>query len=309
MRFTGKSVSHNLQISIIIVSYNTRELLTDCLKSIAVSTKEFETETFVVDNNSKDETVKTVKSKFPWVNLTANPTNVGFSRANNQALKRAKGKYILILNPDTKLLPDTLSKMYDLMENRPDETAVATCKVELPFGGLDKDCRRRFPTPWRAMTHFSGLSKLFPKSNIFAQYYMGDIPISEEHEVDACVGAFMFIRKNAIDKVGYFDEDFFFYGEDLDLCFRFKDAGYKILYTPITKIIHYKGAASGLKSHSRHLSKATVESKRNAIRESVRAMRLFYQKHYKHKYPGIITHPVLWAVKMIEIIRLAKLTL
>ena len=296
----------NLQLSIIIVSYNTKELLEDCLESIKTAAKRIESETFVVDNNSSDGTSNLVKSKFNWVKLIENKSNIGFSKANNKAIKEAKGEYILILNPDTKVGKDTFTKMINFVQSRK-ELAVATCRVELPNGKLDKDCRRHFPTPWRAFTHISGLSKIFSESKIFDQYQMGYIPEYEEHEVDSCIGAFMFVKKSAIKKVGLFDEDFFFYGEDLDWCWRFKQSGYKIIYTPVTKIIHYKGEASGIKPPSAHLSKATIESKKRAVLESTRAMELFYQKHYTDKYPRLITWAVILSVKLLEKYRLFKL--
>ena len=184
--------------------------------------------------------------------------------------------------------------------------SMATCKVELESGKLDLDARRRFPTPWRAFCHFSHLSKVFKNISFFSEYYMDDIPQDQEHEVDACAGAFMFIRSSVLKKVGFFDEDFFFYGEDLDLCYRFRQNGYKIVYTPITKIIHYKGASSGIKKHSKHLSKITSGSKAKAIKESTRAMELFYKKHYQTKYPFFITQPVLVAISVLTYVRLLK---
>lgn len=294
-----------MNLSIIIVSYNTKELLADCLQSIESAQKPKETEVFVVDNNSQDKTAEFIKQNFPNVKLITNKKNLGFSKANNQALKIAKGKFILILNPDTKIARDTLDKMIKFMDKNP-QAAVATCRVLLSSSTLDRDCRRHFPSPWRAFTHFVGLSKLFPHSKIFDQYYMGYQKDDEQHEIDSCVGAFMFVRKAAIDKVGYFDEDFFFYGEDLDWCWRFKKAGFKIYYTPITQIVHYKGAASGIKSTSSHLTKATKESKKRALYESVHAMQLFYKKHYQNKYPFFINWPVLLSLKFLEKIRVSN---
>lgn len=294
-----------MEISIVIVSYNTRELLTDCLHSIEAATANLKIETFVVDNNSQDQTVASVRKKFPWVKLIAKNKNLGFSKANNLALKMAKGRYVLVLNPDTVLQKDTLFKMLGFMNKNP-KYSMATCKVELVSGKLDRDARRRFPTPWRAFCHFSHLSKVFHKINFFSEYYMDDLPEDKEHEVDACAGAFMFIRSSALKEVGFFDEDFFFYGEDLDLCYRFAQNGYKIVYTPITKIIHYKGASSGIKKHSKHLSKISRESKAKAIMESTRAMKLFYKKHYQDKYPFFITQPILAAISTLTFIRLLK---
>ena len=298
-----------MDISIIIVSYNTKELLAECLDSISKYSKNLRCETFVVDNDSQDGTIGVIRKKYTWVKLISNSTNLGFSKANNLALKKSAGEYVLILNPDTKLLPNTLISMKNFMDSSAPNIAVATCRVELESGQLDKDCRRLFPTPQRALAHFSGLSKIFNHSSIFNGYYCGHLLEDEEHEIDACVGAFMFIKKDMLDKVGFFDEDYFFYGEDLDLCYRFKKAGYKIIYTPITKIIHYKGVSSGIKSHSEHLSKASRESKTKVLTESTRAMSLFYKKHYMGTYPKIITYSVLLAIKIISMVRLLKVKL
>ena len=292
-----------MDVSIVIVSYNTKELLAECLKSVKKAIENLTAEVFVVDNNSSDGTVDFIKKNFPWVKLTVNKQNVGFSKANNLSLKIAKGKYILVLNPDTELMPDSIIKIINFM-NKNSEVGISTCRVQLPDGSLDRDCRRHFPTPWRALTHFIGLSKVFPGSKIFDQYYIGYQKDDIDHEIDACEGAFMMVRKDAIAKVGYFDEDFFFYGEDLDWCWRFKEAGYKIMYTPRAKIIHYKGAASGMKQSSAHLTKASRESKIRALKESTRAMELFYRKHYMNKYPPFVTWSVIFGIKLLTILRL-----
>lgn len=294
-----------MDVSVVIVSYNTKELLADCLKSLKPALVSLKAEIFVVDNNSVDQTAQMVKRDFREVKLIANRQNLGFSKANNQALKVAKGQYILVLNPDTKVQTDTIKKMIDFMEKRP-QVGISTCRIELPGGQLDPDCRRHFPTPWRAFTHFSNLSKIFKGSKIFDQYHMGYLSDTNEHEVDACVGAFMMIQKKDLDKVGLFDEDFFFYGEDLDLCWRFKVAGYKIIYTPITKIFHYKGAASGMQSTSQHITKASKESKKRALLESVHSMELFYKKHYQDKYPFFINWLVLFSLKILAMIRVSN---
>lgn len=297
-----------MDISIIIVSFNTKELLNECLNSAKNAIHDLKAEIFVVDNHSQDGTQEMVKKNYPEVKLIANHQNLGFAKANNQALKIAQGSYLLILNPDTKLAQDTLVKMTDFMKKNP-EVAVSTCRVELESGQLDRDCRRHFPTPWRAFCHFTGLEKFFAGSKIFDQYYYGYLPSDRKHQIESCAGAFMMVRKSAITKVGLFDEDFFFYGEDLDWCWRFKEAGFRIVYTPITKIIHYKGAASGMKSTSAHLTRATLESKEKAIAESTRAMELFYKKHFTGQYPFFITWLVLYSIKILEKIRLLKLKL
>lgn len=288
-----------MDLTIVIVSYNTKELLRDCLNSIKNQEGNLKYEVFVVDNNSHDSSQELVKKNYEWVNLIENKENLGFSKANNIALKKAKGKYVLVLNPDTKLEKDTIFKMYNFMEDQED-VAVSTCKVLLANEDLDKDCRRHFPTPKRALFHFLKLGQIFKGSRIFDDYYMGYMDENKMCEVDSCVGAFMFIRSAALKKVGYFDEEFFFYGEDLDLCFRLKEAGYKIVYTPITKITHYKGAASGIKQTTKKITKATKESRRKALGESVRAMEIFYKKHFTNIYPFFINWLVLISLKLLK---------
>ncbi|MEX2027874.1 MAG: glycosyltransferase family 2 protein [Candidatus Curtissbacteria bacterium] len=294
-----------MDLSVIIVSYNTKELLSDCLKSVKDAVKTLKAEVFVVDNDSVDSTVQMVQRSFPWVNIIANADNRGFSKANNQAIGIARGKYVLILNPDTRVLPDTFTKMIKFMDQNP-EVGVATCRVEFPSGKLDVDCRRHFPTPWRSFCHFSGLAKVFAGSRIFDQYNYGYLSEDHQHEIDACVGAFMIIPKVAIDKVGMFDENYFFYGEDLDWCWRFRQAGYKIIFTPITKIIHYKGASSGIKKSSQEVTKATTDSKKMVMRQSIRAMRIFYKKHLETKYPFFVNWAVYGSMWILEKYRLWK---
>lgn len=289
----------------VIVSYNTKELLDDCLKSVKIAVKNLESEVFVIDNDSHDGTAQMVERNFPWVKLIANTDNRGFAKANNQAIKVTRGEYVLILNPDTRVLPGTFTKMIKFMDQNPD-VGVATCRVEFPSGELDVDCRRHFPTPWRSFCHFSGLSKVFAGSKIFDQYNYGYLPEDKEHEIDACVGAFMIIPKGAIEKVGMFDEEYFFYGEDLDWCWRFREAGYKIIFTPITKIIHYKGASSGIKKSSQEVTKATTNSKKMVMRQSVRAMRIFYKKYFEKKYPFFVNWLMYSAMWLLEKIRLGR---
>lgn len=295
-----------MDLSVIVVSYNTKELLKDCLVSVKNAIKSIDAEVFVVDNASRDGTVEMLKNNYPWVKLIANKKNLGFSKANNQAIKKSRGKYILVLNPDTRVMPDTFSKMINFMD-KTQRVGVSTCRIEFPTGNLDVDCRRHFPTPWRAFTHFSGLAKIFKGSEIFDQYNYGYLPDTKEHEIDACVGAFMMIPKGAIKKVGMFDEKFFFYGEDLDWCWRFKEAGYKIVYTPITKVIHYKGASSGIKKSSQEVTAATLETKKMVMRETVRAMRIFYRKHLQKRYPFFVNWAMYFGMWLLEKYRLSKI--
>lgn len=235
-----------IDISVIIVSYNVKELLAQCINSILSSSKNLKVEIIVVDNNSFDGSINHIKSKFPSnpdIKLIESPVNLGFAKANNLGSRNAKGEYILILNPDTILQEDTLEKTLNFYKTNNNIGAV-TCKLILPSGKLDLACRRSFPTPSVAVYRILGLSRLFPKSRIFGKYNLSFKDENETYEVDAIVGAFMMIRKDIYQKVNGFDEDYFMYGEDLDLCYRIKKSGYKIYYFPETSIIHYKGEST-----------------------------------------------------------------
>lgn len=296
----------NLDLSIVIVNYNTRALLEKCLLSVGRSGGLSDYEIFVVDNASTDGSSLMVEKRFPQVAIIKNSENLGFSKANNLAISKTKGRYILLLNPDTLVEKNTLSEMISFMDRNP-EAGVATCRVELPSGRLDRDCRRSFPTPWVSFTHFSHLSKIFPKSKIFGRYQMTYKNEDKVEEIDSCVGAFMIVRSEAQKEVGLLDENFFFYGEDLDWCFRFKEKGWKILYNPKVKIIHYKGASSGMKKTSKDVTSATREAKRKALVASTEAMEVFYRKHYLKKYPKIVSFLIFGAVWCLRVLRLSRI--
>lgn len=233
-------------ISVIIVNYNVKELLEQCILSIFSASKNLNVEIIVVDNNSFDESVDYLKSKFgsnPSVKIIASPFNLGFAKANNFGAKQAKGEYLLILNPDTILQEDTLDKTLDFYK-KTEHIGALTCKLILPSGKLDLACRRSFPTPSVAVYRIMGLSRLFPKSKIFGKYNLTYLDENMTYEVDAIVGAFMLIKKDLFDRVNGFDEEYFMYGEDIDLCYRIKKNGHKIFYYPETSIIHYKGEST-----------------------------------------------------------------
>jgi O-antigen biosynthesis protein len=233
-------------ISVIIVNYNVKELLEQCIISILTASKNLKVEIIVVDNNSFDGSVELLKTKFegnPAVKIIASPINLGFAKANNLGAKESKGEYLLILNPDTILQEDTLEKSLSFYKANTN-TGALTCKLILPNGKLDLACRRSFPTPSVAVYRILGLSRIFPKSKTFGKYNLTYLDENQTYEVDAIVGAFMLIKKDIYDKVRGFDEDYFMYGEDLDLCYRIKKAGYKIYYYPETSIIHYKGEST-----------------------------------------------------------------
>lgn len=233
-----------MDVSVIIVNYNVKDLLDNCISSIYKSNiSNYEIEIYLVDNNSIDGSVNHIRNKYPGVKIIANPSNLGFSKANNQALKLAIGKYILILNPDTYLEEGTFEKLIKFCENN-EKIGAVTSKLILENGKLDSACKRSFPTPLVAIPRILGLSKLFPRSRFFAKYNLGYINENQIAEIDSVCGAFMFIPRKVIEDTGYFDEDYFMYGEDIDLCYRIKKNGYKIYYYPEVTTIHLKGSST-----------------------------------------------------------------
>lgn len=267
-----------LDLGIVIVNWNTRDLLRDCLTSVAASEGNFSYRVVVVDNASTDGSAEMVRAGFPDVTVIASPTNDGFSAANNKGLRLlgfGQGqaevpRYALVLNPDTVLPPAGLREMLAYMDG--DETiGAAGPKLVLPDGSLDLACRRSFPTPEVSFYRMVGLSKLFPHSRRFGRYNMTFLDPDIETEVDSVVGAFMLVRREAIERVGLFDETFWMYGEDLDWAYRIKQAGWKIMYHPSVTVTHVKRAAS--------------RQSRRAQGEFYRAMLIFYRKHYRVTTP------------------------
>lgn len=287
-----------MRLSVIIVSYNTKNLLRECLRSLFEgNTRKMVFEVFVIDNASADDSAEMVRKEFPHVFLIQNKKNMGFSKANNKAVKKAKGTFILFLNPDTIADPRVLEEMVSFMEDHGD-AGVVTCKVNLVNGQLDDACHRGFPTPWNALCYFSGLSRLFPRSKFFNGYNIGWENMTAVHEIDACAGAFMMTRREAGEKVGWWDEDYFWYGEDIDFCYRLKHKGWKIFYVPYGSIIHYKGVSGGIKETSKNISKANRETRIRATLARFSAMKIFYEKHYIHIYPKIVTWLVMQGINL-----------
>jgi GT2 family glycosyltransferase len=254
------------ELSIIIVNYNVKAFLQNCLLSIKKATEKIDSEIIVVDNASDDGSIELIKKNFEDVILIESPVNLGFSKANNLGLKISQGKYICLINPDTIVEENTFEVMINFMENHPD-VGLAGCKILNPDGTFQLACRRSFPTPWVAFTKIIGLSKLFPKSKLFAKYNLTYLDENQSYEVDAVSGSFMFLRRDVYEKIGGLDETFFMYGEDLDYCYRVKQAGYKVYYVHSTQIIHFKG-------------ESTKRSNIDELKHFYDAMRLFVRKHF-----------------------------
>lgn len=258
-------------ISVVIVHYETSDLLARCLSAIAAQTGTVRVETFVVDNASRGFDGASVEDVLPGSQVVANERNAGFAVAANQGLRLANGRYVLLINADTVLAPDTLSVMVRYMDEHAD-VGCATARLVMEDGRLDLACRRSFPTPARALYRLALLSRLFPRSRRFGQYNLTYLDEREEAEIDSPCGAFMFVRREVIEQVGLLDERYFMYGEDLDWAYRMKAAGWRIMYTPATTVTHIKRAASR-------------QRRGPTIRAFYEAMRIFYREHYEHSYP------------------------
>ena len=258
-----------MKLSIIIVNYNVRYFLEQCLHSVQNACKGLETEIFVVDNSSVDGSVKMVRDKFPEAVLIENKENLGFSAANNQAMRVAKGEYILLLNPDTLVEDDTLRKVVAFMDAHPDSGGLGVKMID-GKGKFLPESKRGLPTPMVSFYKTFGLSSLFPKSRIFGRYHLGYMDKDKVHVIDVLAGAFMLLRKSVLDSIGLLDESFFMYGEDIDLSYRITQAGFKNYYYPDARIIHYKG-------------ESTKKSSLNYVFMFYNAMIIFARKHFSRK--------------------------
>ena len=266
-------------VSAIVVSYNVRDLLLDSLRAFYASS-DVPVEAIVVDNASSDGSADAVATNFRQAKIIRLAVNVGFGKANNAGLQQAEGRFILLLNPDVNVQPGCVGRLTDFLLVRPDAGAVGP-RLERPDGKLDLAARRGFPTPSAAFYRFSGLSRLFPRSARFNRYNMGHLPETETHEIDSGSAACLMVRRAAVERVGFFDPDYFMYGEDIDLCYRLKSGGWKIFYMPDGRAVHLKGAA-------------TQQSTRRMLWEFHRAMWTFHHKHYAADMPAF-ANGLVWA--------------
>ena len=283
-----------MKVSIIILNYNTKNLLKNCLVSLKGTRRLLTNEVIVVDNGSVDGSEKMIRKGFSWVKLIKNKNNLGFGKANNIAAKKAKGEYFLFLNSDTKLNKNTITKSLHFMEANSNYD-VLTCRLELGNGKLDFACHRGFPTPWASFCYFIGLEKLPFCQQLFGQYHQTWKDFEKPHQVDVISGAFFLIKKDVFKKLKGFDEEFFIYGEDIDLCYRLKQQNYQVGFYPQAKAIHYK-KRSGRKKRSIRIRKKTKMY-------FYQTMKLFYDKHYKNKYSGLIRYLVLLGIKVISLFK------
>lgn len=294
------------RVSIVIVSYNTRDLLRDCLASLDKIKNEIPFEIIVSDNGSTDGSVDLIKKEFSGVTLIENKKNLGFAAGNNKAKGLCRGEYVLFLNSDTVVSPHSI-KESALYLDRHSKVGALTCKVILKNGQLDKDTRRSFPTPWVALTHFSGLDRLFPSSPIFARYWYGFKSPQVEHEIEVLQGAFCLVRRELLDRINWFDEDYFLDGEDIDLCWRIKKVGMSIIYYPKVSILHVKGASKG--KRQKELGRQNLSARKKTVVAGLRAMEIFYKKNMWSQYPFFINYLVLSGIQVLKMIRITKLYL
>jgi GT2 family glycosyltransferase len=272
-----------MNLSIIIVNYNVKYFLEQCLCSVIKAASGIQHEIIIVDNASSDGSREYLEKKFLNIRFTWNETNRGFAKANNQALQMACGEFILFLNPDTILPEDCFQKCVQYLSNHTEAGALGVCMYD-GSGKFLKESKRGFPTPLAAFFKLTGLSTLFPKSAYFSRYHMGHLPPALNHETDVLAGAFMMVRKKVLDITGGFDESFFMYGEDIDLSYRIQKAGYKNLYFAECPILHFKG-------------ESTRSGTLNYVRLFYGAMAIFARKHYGSMSAGIFSfsiHLAIW---------------
>ena len=272
-----------MKLSVIIVNYNVKYFLEQCLFSVLKACRGITAEIIVVDNNSTDGSRELLEEKFPSVYFIWNAANTGFAKANNQALKNAQGQYILFLNPDTIVPEDCFEKCMAFLQSQSYAGALGIKMID-GSGKFLKESKRAFPSPLTSLYKLSGLAKLFPHSKSFARYHLGHLPANETHEVDVLAGAFMLIPHTVLKEVGSFDETFFMYGEDVDLSYRIQKAGYKNYYFAESTIIHFKG-------------ESTRKGSLNYVRLFYSAMAVFARKHYGNMSAGIFSfciHLAIW---------------
>ena len=267
-------------LSVIIVNYNVKYYLEQCLESVRRASRGMQVEVFVVDNLSTDGSIAYLKERYPEVIYIENRDNVGFARANNQAIRQSTGRYVLLLNPDTIVAEHTFTDFVRFMDAHP-EAGGAGAYMLRTDGTFALESRRGLPTPFVAFCKMSGLASLMPKSRVFGRYYMRYLDENEANEIEIISGAFMWLRREALDKAGLLDEDFFMYGEDIDLSYRIVKSGYKNYFLP-SRMLHYKG-------------ESTEKSSYRYVYTFYQAMQLFFNKHYSH-YSFLVSLPISCAI-------------
>jgi len=268
-------------ISVIILNYNTLDLTRQCLTTLFASKLgKYSMEIIVCDNASSDSSLEVLSKEFPKAVFIDNKKNLGFAAGNNTGIKKARGRYVLLLNSDTEVPPTTIAEMIRFMDEHP-KAGASTCLLRLADGTMDPACHRGFPTPWVAFTYMAKLEKLFPHTRMFGEYHQLYKDLSTVHEVDCISGAFFLVRREVLSDVGLLDEDYFMYGEDIDWAYRMNQKGWKIFYNPNVSILHKK----------KQSGRANILKKRRVTTEIYfhKYNWLFYKKHFAKKYPQIFS--------------------
>jgi GT2 family glycosyltransferase len=276
----------NLTVS--IVNYNAGDYLLGTLESLRLVENEAEMEIVVVDNASTDDSIAKAKLKYPKIKYILNKENLGFGKAHNQVLKTANTEFILVLNPDMIIKPGVIKECIEFFKKN-DQVGAITPRIIFEDGRVDMTAHRGFPTPWASLLYFLGNDSLYHQT-------MQDM--KKPHEVDVITGAFFFTTKEVLEKVGVFDEDYFMYAEDIDLCYRIKKAGLKVMYLPDIQVVHFKGISSGLKEHTQQQTAADLETKKRSLNYFYSTMKIFYKKHLEKKYPFFVNRLVYLGIDL-----------
>jgi len=310
-------VSKNKPIlSIVVLYYNSQDYLDKCLDSLTKSKlNKYTIETIVVNNGATDGIAKQAENKFKNnsvinTHFVYSPTNLGFAGGNNFGVKyiNPNSKYVLFVNDDVTFFPDTVFKMIDFFETNNQVDASTGYVILANSGKLAPETHRGFPTPWNTFWHFFGLGipKLFPKSKLF-HGYLGDYKeYTTTQKIDCCQGCFLMLKKTVGQKIGWWNEKYFFLGEDLDLCYKLKQNNFSLYFYPKAKIIHFHGISSGLKSHSGKLTHANRETKIRSALAGTKVMRIFYEENLMQDYPKLLHPIILLGIKFLEVYRVFK---
>lgn len=294
-----------MKVSFIIVNYNTKDLLRDCVNNLLwLAIKNYEKEIIVVDNGSKDGSADMVDQEFSDKVILIRNENKGLSHGHNRGLEKSTGDVLVYLGTDAYPKPEAMEKILEYLKDNPD-TGVLTPKLILRDGSLDMDAHRGRLDPWVALTHWSGLGKIFPKSKLFNKYYLGYKDFNQPHEIDVCISHFMVIPRKVHDDIGIWDENYFLYGEDLDICYRAQKAGYKVIYLGNVEVLHYKGAGVGRKSTSdlQNASRSDKKHLKSIRRETTKAMKYYYNKHLAKGYPFLLNWLVYLGIFLMDLLR------
>lgn len=266
-------------VSALVVSHNVKDLLLQCLRAF-YATSDVPVEVVVVDNGSTDGSAAAVTAEFPKATVLVEQKNLGYGRAANIGLERCRGRFVLLINPDVTVDPNSVGRLSDFLMTRPEAGAVGP-RLLMPDGRLDPDCRRSFPVPSTLFYRTVGLSRLFPKSPRFGRHNMGHVDESDVHEMDAGSADCLMLRMTAVDRIGFFDPRYFMFGEDIDLCYRLKLGGWKVFYLPNARATHHRRAA-------------TTRAQREALYQRHRAMWTFHFKHHA-KDVSAFGNGLVWA--------------